>query len=98
MVQQHKDLLQGGLRYNNTFNTIEGLEPAGSVSLGGIYDTDRDTYLDLLQITHIILLQVDKLIIRSTEHFLNQEVLVVITNLVLTEMLFLMTHKTAQVY
>ena len=39
--------VQGGLRYNSTFGTIEGLEPAGSVSLGGIYDTDRDTYLDL---------------------------------------------------
>ena len=39
--------LQGGLRYNNTFGTLEGLEVAGSVSLDGIYDTDRDTYLDL---------------------------------------------------
>jgi hypothetical protein len=39
--------LQGGLRYNSTFNTLEGLEVAGSVSLDGIYDTDRDTYLDL---------------------------------------------------
>ena len=39
--------VQGGLRYNSTFGTIEGLEVAGSVSLGGIYDTDRDTYLDL---------------------------------------------------
>ena len=39
--------LQGGLRYNNTTGTIEGLEVAGSVSLDGIYDTDRDTYLDL---------------------------------------------------
>ena len=39
--------LQAGLRYNSTFGTIEGLETAGSVSLGGIYDTDRDTYLDL---------------------------------------------------
>ena len=39
--------LQGGLRFNNTFNTLEGLETAGSVSLDGIYDTDRDTYLDL---------------------------------------------------
>ena len=39
--------VQGGLRYNSTFGTIEGLETAGSVSLGGIYDTDRDTYLDL---------------------------------------------------
>ncbi len=39
--------LQAGLRYNSTFGTIEGLEVAGSVSLGGIYDTDRDTYLDL---------------------------------------------------
>jgi hypothetical protein len=39
--------LQAGLRYNNTFSTLEGLEVAGSVSLDGIYDTDRDTYLDL---------------------------------------------------
>ena len=39
--------LQGGLRYNSTFNTLEGLEVAGSVSLDGIYDTDRDTYLNL---------------------------------------------------
>ena len=39
--------LQAGLRYNSTFGTIEGLETAGSVSLDGIYDTDRDTYLDL---------------------------------------------------
>ena len=39
--------LQGGLRYNSTFGTLEGLEVAGSVSLDGIYDTDRDTYLDL---------------------------------------------------
>ena len=39
--------MQGGLRYNSTFNTLEGLEVAGSVSLDGIYDTDRDTYLDL---------------------------------------------------
>ena len=39
--------VQGGIRYNNTFDTLEGLEVAGSVSLDGIYDTDRDTYLDL---------------------------------------------------
>ena len=39
--------VQGGLRYNSTFDSIEGLEIAGSVSIGGIYDTDRDTYLDL---------------------------------------------------
>ena len=39
--------LQAGVRYNSTFNTLEGLEVAGSVSLDGIYDTDRDTYLDL---------------------------------------------------
>ena len=39
--------LQGGLRYNSTFGTLEGLEVAGSVSLDGIYDTDRDTYLNL---------------------------------------------------
>lgn len=39
--------IQGGIRYNNTFDTLEGLEVAGSVSLDGIYDTDRDTYLNL---------------------------------------------------
>ena len=39
--------IQGGIRYNNTFGTLEGLEVAGSVSLDGVYDTDRDTYLDL---------------------------------------------------
>lgn len=39
--------LQGGLRYNNIFSTFEGTETGGAVSLDGIYDTDRDTYLDL---------------------------------------------------
>ena len=39
--------LSGALRYNTTYNTFEGVETAGSVSLDGIYDTDRDTYLDL---------------------------------------------------
>ena len=38
---------QAGLRYNNTFNTFEGLEVGGAISLEGIYDTDRNTYLDL---------------------------------------------------
>tara|TARA_B100000497_G_scaffold128118_1_gene173542 strand:+ start:2443 stop:6498 length:4056 start_codon:yes stop_codon:yes gene_type:complete len=44
---EQRPAIQGGLRYNNTFGTLEGLEVAGSVSLDGIYDTDRDTYLDL---------------------------------------------------
>ena len=39
--------IQGGIRYNTTYGTLEGLESAGSVSLDGIYDTDRDTYLNL---------------------------------------------------
>ena len=39
--------IQAGLRYNNTFNTFEGLETGGAISLAGIYDTDRNTYLDL---------------------------------------------------
>ena len=39
--------IQAGLRYNNTFNTFGGLETGGAISLAGIYDTDRNTYLDL---------------------------------------------------
>jgi hypothetical protein len=39
--------ISGALRYNTDYGTFEGVETAGSVSLGGIYDTDRDTYLDL---------------------------------------------------
>ena len=39
--------VKGGLRYNNDFGTFEGTETAGSVSLSGLYDTDRDTYLDM---------------------------------------------------
>ena len=41
--------IQGGIRYNTTYGTLEGLESAGSVSLDGIYDTDRDTYLNLVK-------------------------------------------------
>lgn len=37
----------GGLRYNSTFGILEGVVGGGAVSLEGIYDTDRDTYLDL---------------------------------------------------
>ena len=39
--------LQAGIRFNETYATFEGTEVSGSVSLDGIYDTDRDTYLDL---------------------------------------------------
>tara|TARA_E500000178_G_scaffold257438_1_gene254008 strand:+ start:3357 stop:7412 length:4056 start_codon:yes stop_codon:yes gene_type:complete len=39
--------ISGALRYNTTYNTFEGVETAGSISLDGIYDTDRDTYLNL---------------------------------------------------
>ena len=39
--------VQGGLRYNNVVGAFEGVEPTGPVSLQGIYDSDRDTYLDL---------------------------------------------------
>lgn len=38
---------QGGLRYNTDVDSFEGTETAGAVSLTGIYDTDRDTYIDL---------------------------------------------------
>ena len=37
----------GGVRYNTNINAFEGTAVSGSVSLQGIYDTDRDTYLDL---------------------------------------------------
>ena len=39
--------ISGALRYNTTYGTFEGVETGGSVSLDGIYDTDRDTYLNL---------------------------------------------------
>ncbi len=39
--------VSAGIRYNTEFDTFEGVETGGSVSLSGIYDTDRDTYLDL---------------------------------------------------
>ena len=65
--------------------------------LGGIYDTDRDTYLDLSKITRYNFVTAGVTNLRPNGT-LNWEVLVVITNLVLTEMLFPMTHKTAQVY
>jgi len=39
--------VQGGIRFNNVYGTYEGTETGGSISLDGIYDTDRDTYLDL---------------------------------------------------
>lgn len=46
-TSNERPLRKGGIRFNNVFNTFEGTEPAGAVSLDGIYDTDRDTYLDL---------------------------------------------------
>ena len=39
--------ISGGLRFNIDYDTFEGVEPSGAVSLDGIYDTDRDTYLSL---------------------------------------------------
>ena len=38
---------QGGIRFNTNYNGFEGTSISGSVSLQGIYDSDRDTYLDL---------------------------------------------------
>ena len=38
---------KAGIRYNTEYGTFEGTETSGAVSLDGIYDTDRDTYLDL---------------------------------------------------
>ena len=38
---------QGGIRFNTNYNGFEGTEVGGPVSLQGIYDSDRDTYLDL---------------------------------------------------
>jgi hypothetical protein len=37
----------GGLRFNTDFQTFEGVVGGGSVSLEGIYSTDRRTYIDL---------------------------------------------------
>ena len=37
----------GGIRYNTNISAFEGTSTSGSVSLQGIYDSDRDTYLDL---------------------------------------------------
>lgn len=37
----------GAVRYNTDFNVFEGLVGGGAVSLQGIYDSDRNTYLDL---------------------------------------------------
>jgi len=37
----------GGVRYNTNINAFEGTATSGSVSLQGIYDSDRDTYLNL---------------------------------------------------
>ena len=39
--------VSGGIRFNNVYGTFEGTEIGGAVSLDGIYDTDRNTYLDL---------------------------------------------------
>jgi len=37
----------GGIRYNTNYNGFEGTATSGAISLNGVYDTDRDTYLDL---------------------------------------------------
>ena len=37
----------GGIRFNTNTSAYEGTATAGAVSLEGIYDSDRDTYLDL---------------------------------------------------
>jgi hypothetical protein len=37
----------GAIRYNTTYNSFEGVVGGGAVSLAGIFDTDRDTFLDL---------------------------------------------------
>ena len=39
--------VQGGIRFNTNYNGFEGTETGGPISLQGIYDSDRDTYLDL---------------------------------------------------
>ena len=37
----------GGLRFNTDFQTFEGVVGGGSISLEGIFSTDRRTYIDL---------------------------------------------------
>ena len=37
----------GGIRYNTNSSAYEGTATSGAVSLEGIYDSDRDTYLNL---------------------------------------------------
>ena len=37
----------GAIRFNNLYNSFEGVVGGGAVSLAGIYDTDRNTYMDL---------------------------------------------------
>lgn len=37
----------GAIRYNTDYNVFEGIVGGGAVSLQGIYDSDRNTYLDL---------------------------------------------------
>ena len=37
----------GGIRYNTNYNGFEGTATSGAISLNGVYDTDRDTYMDL---------------------------------------------------
>ena len=37
----------GGIRFNTEYNSFEGVVSGGAVSLAGIFDTDRDTFLDL---------------------------------------------------
>ena len=39
--------VKGGIRFNTDVTSFEGTETGGAVSLTGIYDTDRDTYIDL---------------------------------------------------
>ena len=37
----------GAIRYNTVYNSFEGVVGGGAVSLAGIFDTDRNTFLDL---------------------------------------------------
>ena len=37
----------GAIRYNTVYDSFEGVVGGGAVSLAGIFDTDRDTFLDL---------------------------------------------------
>ena len=39
--------ITGAVRYNTNYNSFEGVVGGGAVSLAGIFDTDRDTFLDL---------------------------------------------------